>query len=100
MVRDATARRFRFSVRCRSPAVVRLIPPVPTTAQPRRLLLTAPRPPPRHPRSRSGLPAPAAAEGEGGRLRLPVAGEHALLVARDPADARRRGEVGEVPDVL
>src|SRR3954469_15826000 len=45
-----------------------------------------------------GEPAPA--QGERGRLRLAVAGEHALLVAVDPVDAGRGLEVGEVPHVL
>lgn len=44
--------------------------------------------------------APAATQRERGRLRLAVAGEHALLVAVDAVDAGGGLEVGEVPDVF
>src|SRR5947209_3207137 len=51
-------------------------------------------------RGRSWLPAPPLAEVLSHFLRAPVAREHALLVAVDAHDPRRRGEVGEVPDLL
>src|SRR4051812_32534549 len=50
--------------------------------------------------SRSHVLAPASPERVRGRLRLPVPGEHTLLVSADAHDPRRRGEVGEVPDLL
>ena len=45
-------------------------------------------------------PAPAPPQHVGAALGPPVAGEDALLVAVGAEDARRDGEVGEVPDVL